>query len=377
VGGSEEYITRALGAVASVAPDLDLVLFALPAFSRAHPDLAERHEVVVSPVHGRRRSARVVVERTWLPRRARDRGVELVHHAGGTAPAAGGLPIVLSVHDIQYVSLPANFSALKRRWLGYAVPAGLRRASVVTVPSSFVRSTLVTAYGPTAGRVVVVPHGLPTDFAAKEVTDDDALRDRYAVPGPFVLYPAATYPHKNHEVLLDAMARLPSSSDLKLVLIGGTGRAEDAVLEGISRRGLWPQVVRTGRVSDADRDGLLRLADALVFPSRYEGFGAPVAEAFAAGTPVIASDATALPEVVGDAGLLLPPGDAAAWAAAMQRIETDQALRTSLIAAGRRRAGELSAHSSAAALVDAYRLALDSRAGGADGPTDRAGEPAP
>ena len=376
VGGSEEYITRALAAVPSVAPDLELVLFVLPGFADAHPDLADHHELIVAPVSGRRRSVRVVVERTWLPRRARQRGLAAIHHAGGTAPGTGGIPIVLSMHDIQYVSLPDNFSALKRLWLRHAVPVGLRRAGVVTVPSAFVRSSLTAAYGPDVQPVVVVPHGVPANFGRREAIDDEALRRRYTVPGPFVLYPAATYPHKNHEVLLDAMALLPPSSELKLVLIGGTGRAEAAVLEAIDGHGLWPRVVRTGRVPDADRDGLLHLADALVFPSRYEGFGAPVAEAFAAGIPVLASDATALPEVVGDAGLLLSPDDAAAWAAAMQRIESEPVLRASLVAAGRRRAGQLSAAGSAAALVAAYRLALAGPDDAAPRAADRTGKEA-
>jgi alpha-1,3-rhamnosyl/mannosyltransferase len=116
--------------------------------------------------------------------------------------------------------------------------------------------------------------------------------------------------------------------------------------------------VRTGRVSAADRDALLRSADAVVFPSRYEGFGAPVLEAMAVGTPVLASAATALPEVVGPAGLLLDPDDAPAWADAIERVLDDPSLRTSLVEAGHDRARTFTAAHSAQALARAYRRLL-------------------
>jgi len=134
-------------------------------------------------------------------------------------------------------------------------------------------------------------------------------------------------------------------------------------VRAINQRGLRDRVRRTGRVPDRDRDGLLRCADALVFPSRYEGFGAPVLEAMAVGTPVIAADATALPEVLGPprpdaAGLLLDPDDGAGWADAVGRVLDDADLRASLIAAGHARAAELTDVQSARALVTAYRGAL-------------------
>ena len=147
------------------------------------------------------------------------------------------------------------------------------------------------------------------------------------------------------------------------MLTGGSGLGEEDVVRAINQRGLRDRVRRTGRVPDRDRDGLLRCADALVFPSRYEGFGAPVLEAMAVGTPVIAADATALPEVLGPprpepAGLLLDPDDGAGWADAVGRVLDDTDLRARLIAAGHARAAELTDVRSARALVTAYRGAL-------------------
>jgi glycosyltransferase involved in cell wall biosynthesis len=363
VGGSEQYLTRSLLDVVDHGPDLEPVLFVLPGFAAAHPELAGRHELVVAPISGRHRSIRVAAERTWLDRAVHRRRLALVHHGGGTAPPMGDVPMVLTVHDIQYLTYPEHFSRLKRAWLRHAVPAGLRQARVVTTPSEFVKSTLVTAYDADPDRVVVVPHGVPPDLASSGADEavaeaDLEVRARHGLAGGFLLYPAATYPHKNHRVLLDALRLLPASIDLKLVLIGSAGRGEAALRAAVGDLGLETRVVRAGRVPDSDRDSLLRQAEALVFPSRYEGFGAPVLEAFAIGTPVIAADATALPEVVGNAGLLIAPDDPAAWAAAIERVTTDATLRARFACAGRARAQELSTSRSAAALVGAYRQAL-------------------
>jgi alpha-1,3-rhamnosyl/mannosyltransferase len=358
VGGSEEYVTRALGSLATEAPDLELTLFALPGFAAAHPDLAEQHEVVVAPVEGERRSLRVVAERTWLAAQVRRRRPALLHHPGGiVAPGSGKAPVVLSMHDIQYVAYPEYFGKAKLAWLRHELPASLARARVITTPSEFVATSLVGAHGVDPGRLTVVPHGLPADFATAPF-DERSLRARYRIPGPFLLYPAATYPHKNHLLLLDALMRLGDRPELRLVLTGAPASGEELLRDAIEHRGLHDRVVRTGRVSDADRDALLRSADALVFPSRSEGFGAPVIEAMAVGTPVLASAETALPEVVGPAGLLLDPDDASAWADAIEQVLDDAPLRTRLVEAGHERAGAFTAEHSAQALARAYRRLL-------------------
>jgi len=358
VGGSEEYVTRVLAPLATEAPDLDLTLFALPGFAAAHPELADRYEVVVSPVDGERRSVRVAVERTWLAAQIRRRRPALLHHPGGTAaPGSGSVPVVLSMHDIQYVAYPEYVGTVKLAWLRHELPSSLARARVITTPSEFVATSLVDAHDVDPARLAIVPHGLPAGFAT-EPFDEGRLRARYRIPGPFLLYPAATYPHKNHLVLLDALTRLEDRPELRLVLTGAPASGEELLRDAIEHRGLHDRVVRTGRVSDADRDALLRSADALVFPSRYEGFGAPVIEAMAVGTPVLASRETALPEVVGGAGLLLDPDDATVWAGAIGRVLDDASLRAGLVEAGHERAGRFTAAHSAQALTRAYRRLL-------------------
>jgi glycosyltransferase involved in cell wall biosynthesis len=168
------------------------------------------------------------------------------------------------------------------------------------------------------------------------------------------VYPAITHPHKGHRFLLEVMATAWRQPDLRLVLLGGRGAADEAVEATIDGLGLRPRVVRTGRVPAAERDGLVAMADALVFPSEYEGFGAPAIEAMALGTPVVCADHPTLIEVVGGAGLVLPR-TVDAWAGA---LDTVAARREAMVAAGLERVTRFTTAASGAELAAAYRRAL-------------------
>ncbi len=349
VGGSEEYLARQL---AGLDPDdADLTLFVLGGYLDAHPELADRFPVVTAPIDGHRRAVRVAIEHTWLPARARERRLRLLHHAGGTMPRAQPAPGMLTIHDLQYLTYPDFFGRVKLAWLASAVPSSVGRAAAVTVPSEFVKGTVVDAFGYPAERVVVVPHGVDPRPPAPALD----------VPGRVVLYPAITHPHKNHVTLLRAVAALgPGYDDVRVVLLGGDGLAAGEVTAEIGRLGLAARVLRPGRVPDGLRDAWYATATLLAFPSLYEGFGAPVLEAMAAGCPVVAAAATALPEVAAGAAVLVAPTDVDAWRDALARLLADGDERRRLAEAGRRRAAELTATASARSLLGAYRLATGS-----------------
>lgn len=348
VGGSEDYLVRQLLGLLDAAPrQWAVLLYALDGFAAAHPDLAARAPVEVAPFSGARRPRRILGEATWL--RSRAAGAALRHHGGGTAPTGATTPYVLTIHDLQYRTFPTHFSRVKRAYLDQLIPRSARHAAVVTVPSEYVRRSVIDAFALPADRVVVVPHGIEPALAA-DVTPADELRRRYALGyGPVVVYPAITHTHKNHRFLLQLLRERWTDPDLRLVLIGGVGDAEPEITRCTDRR-----VCRLGRVPPADRSGLIAMADALVFPSRYEGFGAPLIEAMALGTPVIAADSTCIPDVVGDAGIVVPL-DVDAWSAALHAVATN---RDDLVAAGHRRVAHFTAARSGAALAAAYRQAL-------------------
>jgi glycosyltransferase involved in cell wall biosynthesis len=200
--------------------------------------------------------------------------------------------------------------------------------------------------------VVVVRHGVGSPSSA--IPSDAEVRHRYGLgSGPFVVLPGITHPHKGHEFLLELMATEWDDDELRVVLLGGRGAADATIERRIDELGLRQRLVRPGRVSALDRDGIIAAADALVFPSEYEGFGAPVLEAMALGTPVICSDQPALVEVVGAAGLALPR-EREAWSGA---LDDARRRRSELIAAGRARAAEFTIAASGDDLAAAYRLA--------------------
>ncbi|MEO6987433.1 MAG: glycosyltransferase family 1 protein [Aquihabitans sp.] len=361
VGGSEEYTTRLLRALAQIDhDDLHLTLFALAPFAEAHPDLVARYPTVLTRLDGRSKAERVAVESTWLPYEATRRNIDLLHHAGGVippGPAVGRIPAVLTIHDLQPLAMPENFSAVKRRWLTMMLPRSARRARMVMTPSDPTARSVVELLGIPAQRVHTVPHGVePTPPVPAEQTAD--VRDRYHLGGPVILYPAITYPHKDHLTLIRAFAQVARSRpEATLVLCGGVGPAEAEVAGAIRASGVGGQVRRTGRVPWSDLDALYSLADVVAVPSRFEGFGAPALEAMSNGRPLVAADATALPWVVGDGGLLVTPGDVEAWASTIGGLLDDPAEAARLAERGRARAADFTWARSGAALAEGYRLA--------------------
>jgi glycosyltransferase involved in cell wall biosynthesis len=355
VGGSEQYLVRQLVGLAAQPPRFVPTIYCLPSFVDAHPELEQLFPMVTASITGRDRKRRVLAEHLWLTRRTK--GADLVHHGGGTTPRFGRRPIVLTIHDLQYETFPEYVKPTKLRYLRSMMPKSVARADVIAVPTEYVRSTVIDRFSVDPDRVIVVRHGVEPGFGTRRRSSFELRRDYGLGGGRVIVLPAITHPHKGHVFLLEVMAAYWSDPDLRLVLLGGKGGAEDEVTAAIERLGLGHRVVRGGRVDDDDRDGLISLADALVFPSEYEGFGAPVVEAMALGTPVICSDQAALAEVVGDAGLVLPR-DQDAWSGALDFVDSN---REQMKVAGRRRAEKFTAAKSGEGLATAYRLAASLR----------------
>lgn len=355
VGGSEESTLASIRALVALAePSFDLRLFVLEPFVNAHPDVVADLPTEVLPLSGQARWGRIAAEASWLA--VRSRGFDLMHHAGGTAPPVRGAPYVLTLHDLQPLEARATHGVLKRAYLSAAVPPSVGHARMTAVPSEFVRQSVLSRLKVDASRVVVIPHGV--DVRADR-TPAEVLRERYRLDGPVVLYPAITYPHKNHAMLVDAFAHvLRRHPDALLVLSGGRGGEEDHLRDQIDRLGLRERVRRTGRISAADVAGLYEQARVVAVPSRYEGFGLPAVEAMAYGAALVAASATALPEVVGDAGVLVGPDDVDGWAAAISNLLEDDRQRSRLRSLGLERARRYTWGANAAALADLYRHAL-------------------
>jgi alpha-1,3-rhamnosyl/mannosyltransferase len=353
VGGSEEYTTRLIAALLDSPPDnLDITLFALRPFADAYPDLVEDVPTELCPLDGRLKAVRIAAEATWLAERARRRKIDLLHHAGGTTPPLRATPSIVTIHDLQPLLLPANFIRAKQAYLRWRLPASARHSRLITTLTEFTRTSIVEQLHVAREKVVIVAPGYTPIFAEEPEGDP---RKAYDLNGPFFLYPAITYPHKNHRVLVEAFAKVVRQHpDALLVLTHRPAESEQEMLDLIASLGIAASVRRLGHIDRGDLNWLYKNAVAMTFPSRFEGFGLPVLEAMGHGCPVLVANTTALPEVVGESGVLLSPDDPGAWAAAMIELLTDDARREWLVEAAIARTADFRWSSSAEQLVQAY-----------------------
>jgi glycosyltransferase involved in cell wall biosynthesis len=360
VGGSETYLARLLSGLAERSTDFDYTIFALPQFADAHPDLAKTFKMAYAPVSGQWKSFRVAGENSWLLAQCRIRHINLVHHAGGTVPLIRTPRPVLTIHDLQYLDYPEYLRRTKLRYLRSMVPRSAESARLILTPSEYTRRTVIERLNIDPSIVIVVPHGISPREGRDGHDPSEDVRTKYDLTERFFVYPAITYPHKNHLVLIDAFARLNKMHpDVTLVLTGAKGSMETRIAEEVRKLGIEKSVRRLGYVPMTDLDALYHQATALTFPSRFEGFGAPVLEAMSRMCPVIAADATALPEVVRDAGRLVSPDNLDEWCQTMSELLEDEEARTSLAKAGLERSREFTWDRSAAILEGSYARALD------------------
>jgi glycosyltransferase involved in cell wall biosynthesis len=250
------------------------------------------------------------------------------------APLICPCPMVMTIHDC-IIEGSASHAGGWHRQVGFKVvtKAMLRRAAAVTAPT---RATLaeIRRHYPAAPNPTLIPNGIDTrPFTTVTAGALAAARQRYGLPQRFILTVGAHRPHKNHGVLLRALAAMPA--DVSLVIVGYFDpNFRDKLPARIAELGLESRVRLVPEVAEEALPAVYRAASVFAFPSVVEGFGLPVLEAMAAGVPVVASAIPALAEVCGSAALLVPPDDAASWASAMSAVLGDQAAASGMIAAG-------------------------------------------
>jgi len=283
--------------------------------------------------------------------------LDLFHSPDFVLPPTGRAPAVLTVHDLSFLRFPQFFVPGFRAYLEGAVSRAVKRARHILADSQSTRRDLIALLSVEPERVSVLYPGVEGRFRPVEDGRELArVRARYALPERFVLGLGTLQPRKNFATLMEAFRRLPAA-DLHLVIAGGRGWMFEDTLALAEQPDLVGRVHFPGFVDDADLPALYTLARVFAFPSWYEGFGLPVLEAMACGTPVVAADNSSLPEVVGEAGLLVDAADAEAVAEALERILGDAELRARLIAAGREQAAKFRWEDAARRLLAVYRAA--------------------
>ena len=281
--------------------------------------------------------------------------VSLVHSLSPVTPVPTRAPLVVTIHDLLPLHHP-DWYERGPRWSNIrAFRHAADHAAAIITPSRAVADDVQNRLGVGPGRVTVIAEGVDPAFRTADTAAVAAVCARLDLtPGGYVVAVGEIGPRKNLSVLVQALAKLAPAQRPTLVLVGGDGQNAAAVHELPARLGVADHVRAVGRVDDATLIELLHGARALVHPALYEGFGLTPLEAMSAGTAVIASDAGSLPEVVGDAGLLVGPRDVDGWAGAMARVMTDDDLHAQLTGAGQQRASTFTWQAAAHATWEVY-----------------------
>ena len=312
-----------------------------------------------------RRMAKIIGNMVWthmdLPFRVWKRGFDVLHSPAFVAPAKSICPVVITVHDTTYLRYPSHFAAWWVHYMKSVMPIAVRSAAAIICPSEHSKSDVVEAYNLPPEKVRVVLQGVDHGNFRPGVVMNEAWAREAGITKKYVLHVGGFYERKNIPTLLRAIAHLQASGkwqEKQLVLAGAPApgiKGADEIRQTIADLKLSSSVVLPGRVSDENLAGLYAQAALVVMPSLYEGFGFPVLEAMAAGTPVVASNISSLPEVAGDSAILVPPKDAVALAEAIARILENNDLAADLKARGLARARQFTWQRTARETIAVYR----------------------
>jgi len=308
----------------------------------------------------RRPSVRILWEQLVLPLALRQIEADLLHAMAFVAPLWETCPFVVTVYDLSFVHYPQLFRPLNRHYLSLFGRRSARRARRVITISESTRQDVIRAWGVPPERVDVVYCGVDPTFRPLPPAQLDAFRRQHGLPEHFVLFLGTLEPRKNLDTLLEAYAlwcRAQPSAPL-LVIAGAKGWYFQHVFASVERLSLDDRVRFVGYVPAEELPGWYGTADVFIYPSQYEGFGLPVLEAMACGTPVITSDRSSLPEIAGDAGCLVPPDDTLQLAESMRQVWNDRELRQAMRERGLARAARFSWEQTAHQTVACYDRAL-------------------
>ncbi len=357
IGGDETWMTGLLEGLAIKNQSHEFPILAAPG-TNVPCAVRDRADFPLIDVPRRRGLRHFAVD---LPLALRSQRADLVVTVTHVV-VRSSIPTAVVIGDLSFLHHPEMYPSGARRRLNLLVPRQARGAGVVLTPSEYSRSDLIASYGLDPARVKVVPNRVADPVALDDATEGHARRwaEEVGVRAPFVLYLGNLHPRKNVGRLIDAFLDLRARDgmgELTLVLAGARWWQGGEEQQKVSSAPVG-SVLNVGRVDEAVRLWLMREAVLLAYPSLFEGFGLPPLEAMSLGTPVLASDRTSLPEVLGDAALFVNPLDTLAITNGMDRIVRDPSLCADLRAAGPLQAASFSAARVGQAALRAFEETL-------------------
>jgi glycosyltransferase involved in cell wall biosynthesis len=334
--GSYEFTVYCNSAQALGAVDMNLVSTPLPT---GHP------------------LGRILWEQLVWPLSARRRKLDLLHSMAFVTPYASSTPGIVTVYDLSFIHHPQQFPRFQRAYLAGQTRRSCRSARRVVTISESGREDVHRQFGLPLERIDVVSPGVDEAYHLRPAAVVEEFRHQKQLPERYILHVGTLQPRKNIPLLLDAFSGL-AGDEIALVLVGGKGWMYDEIFERVQTLGLEKWVRFTGYVPDDELPLWYNAASALVFPSYYEGFGMPVLEAMACGTPVIAAQTSAIPEAAGDAALLFDPQDKDALHERMAAVLDDPSLAAKMRQKGLSQVAHYTWPGAARQMFDVYRKAL-------------------
>ncbi len=340
VGGSEIYVRNRVKCLAGMGDGNTYVVFVNRESAGVFDDVGPRVKIVLCSLRASSRPLRILWEQVVLPFQTLRHKIDILFSAGMTSPFVCPVPSVVAIFDLQHVLQPENFPRWYLPFVKWIIYLSAKLADGVVTISQKVRDDIVKFYRIPSGDIAVTYLAADHDtFFPRDTKEVEEVRTKYGLPERFILYAAASLPHKNHALLFEALRMLKERGGrTRLVLIGARDKGYDAIAEMIEKTGLQTDVVFTGWLPFEDIAPIYCASDALVFPSLNEGFGMPVIEAMACGVPVVCSNIEPLPEVAGDAAYFIDPYDPSSIAEGISKVISDRNLRRDLIEKGFRRA---------------------------------------
>jgi len=303
---------------------------------------------------------RIIWEQFFQPVALKQAGIDLYHALAFVAPAVISCPFVMTVYDLSYKRFPQAFRPLNRFYLNTFTAHSAKRARAIITISESTRQDVIRYFHVAPEQVRTVYCGVDEGFRPLPQAQVEAFKAQQGLPQGFILFIGTIEPRKNVAALIKAYAawRRRAGQAPKLIIGGGKGWYYGQVFALVESLGLRDDVIFPGYLPQADLPMWYNAATIFVYPSLFEGFGLPVLEAMACGTPVITSKASSLPEVVGEAGMLVDPTDVDNLSYALERVFNDLTLRDSMRQKGLAQSAKFSWHKAATETLEVYRRTL-------------------
>jgi glycosyltransferase involved in cell wall biosynthesis len=368
--GIGQYVSQLVRHLPSLAPDMELLLFVDRPLDVVHVPTGCRQVLVGKPFTTDSQSLSGLGAKLrsydWMnrcvPAALVRESVDLFHATNFALPARRPCPCVVTIHDLIYARAPGAFEPLYEQYLRLTVPMSVRRAEHVITDSAATRDDLIQVVRPDPERVSVIHLGVGEEYrVVEDGTHLETVRKQLQLPKRFVLHVGAIERRKKIETLVRAVEPLLNRGLLDAVVLAGEeGHGAADVHRTATELGVQDRVLCLGYVEQDVMPALYNLALVLSLASVYEGFGMPVLESMACGTPTVTSDVSSLPEVAGDAALIVSPGDVLGLGNAIERLITDSDLRLKMRQRGISRAHQFGWERTAAHHAAVYRRVLQS-----------------